>query len=450
MDFTNIYDIGVNKPIIPKEIYIMWQDNVDLLASIADVSYALIMHVHSEKIEVAISSKNQSLFNPYKTGIETQLGCGLYCETVIEKKSELLVRNALQDPYWKNNPDIEFGMISYYGVPLLWPDNTVFGTICILNKEDLNPSSAVIELIKILRNSIESNLQVLELSYLQEKQSTTIKEQCTKLEYLNKNLEKEVKKEVKKNEEKQKLLFHQSKMAAMGEMIENITHQWRQPLSIISTIASAIKFKNEMNIIEENEINISMESINNSTQHLSQTIDDFRDFFKIDKEKNTFYLKNLFEKTFKLIEVQFKNSNILIIKNIEDIVINSFENELIQVLINILNNARDELIKKESKERVIIIDAFKNNNNIEILIKDNGNGISKDVINNIFKSHFTTKEDDEGTGIGLYMSKIIIEDHLKGTIEATNVAFNYNDSLYKGAAFKITFPIINAKNSENN
>ena len=316
MDFTKIYDIGVNKPKIPKEIYNMWQDNVDLLASLADVSYALIMHVHSEKIEVAISSKNPSLFNPYKNSNETQLGCGLYCETVIEKKSELHVKNALRDSNWKDNPDVEFGMISYYGVPLLWPDNTVFGTICILNKKDLNPSSAVIELIKILRNSIESNLQVLELSYLQEKQNSTIKEQCTRLEYLNKNLEKEVKKEVKKNEEKQKILFQQSKMAAMGEMIENITHQWRQPLSIISTAASGIKFKNEMNIIEENEINISMESINNSTQHLSQTIDDFRNFIKIDKKKNNFYLKNAFEKTFKLINVQFKNSNIVIIKNI--------------------------------------------------------------------------------------------------------------------------------------
>ncbi|MDD4329499.1 MAG: PAS domain S-box protein [Aliarcobacter sp.] len=244
-------------------------------------------------------------------------------------------------------------------------------------------------------------------------------------------------------ERQEKMIQKQSKMASMGEMLENIAHQWRQPLSVISTASSGLKLKKAMNILEEDDIEFTVNCINNSVQHLSQTINDFRDFFHNEKNKNEFKINNTFEKTFNLISSEFKNKNIVIEQNIQDISIFSYENELIQVLINILNNAKDELIKKDTKEiKLIIIDTLLKDNTLEIYIKDNAGGIPADIIDNIFESHFTTKESTNGTGIGLYMSKMIIEEHLYGTIEAESMSFNYKDNSYYGAQFKISLPLL--------
>ena len=236
------------------------------------------------------------------------------------------------------------------------------------------------------------------------------------------------------------IITYQSKMAAIGEMIENIVHQWRQPLSVISAAASGIKFKDEMNVVQDGDIEKTMNQINISVQHLSQTITDFRNFFKINKAKNLFVLKNTFEKTFKLIVSQFKTSNITVEKNIEEVTLFGFENELIQVFINILNNARDELVKKDQKIKLIIIDTIVNEHSLEIYIKDNAGGIPENIIDEVFASHFTTKQDSNGTGVGLYMSKMIIEEHMNGTIEAKNINFIYEDNSYTGALFKICLP----------
>ena len=247
---------------------------------------------------------------------------------------------------------------------------------------------------------------------------------------------------ITETKQKDNLIYQQSKMASMGEMIENIAHQWRQPLSIISAASTGIKFKNELKVLKEEDINAAMLHINDSVKHLSHTIDDFRDFFKGNKKKFEFKVNDTFEKTFKLIISQFKTANITIIKNIEDVSFFGFENELIQVLMNILNNARDELIKKDNSiERLILIDVVKKDTLLEICIKDNAGGIPKDIINDIFEPHFTTKEETNGTGIGLYMSQMIIKEHMNGTLEVNNVDFIYNENPYLGAEFKIFLPI---------
>jgi len=269
-----------------------------------------------------------------------------------------------------------------------------------------------------------------------------LKQSHLKIKEFNENLELKIKEAVEKNQEKDKLIFQQSKMASMGEMIENIAHQWRQPLSVIAAASTGVKFRYKMGVIKEDDIEKSMDGINNSVQHLSQTIDDFRNFFKTNREKKKFILSNSFEKTFQLIISQFKNANIIIIKDIKNITLLGYENELIQVLINILNNARDELIKKDQKIKLIQIDTNINNNKLEIYIKDNAGGIPEDFIDEIFESHFTTKEDSDGTGVGLYMSKMIIEEHMNGTIDVGNINFTYEGDSYRGAQFKICLPLL--------
>ncbi len=244
----------------------------------------------------------------------------------------------------------------------------------------------------------------------------------------------------KNKREQDSLLIQQSKMASMGEMMESIAHQWRQPLSIISSSSSGIKMQKEFGTLSDEQLIELCDGITKSTTHLSNTINDFRDFFKKDKEKHNFNIKNTFNKTIKLLHSIIKNSDIEIIQNIDKVTVSGFENELVQVFMNILNNAKDELELHEHK-RLIFVDIHKVNENVCISIKDNAGGIPTPILSKIFDSHFTTKEERNGTGIGLHMSKKIIEDSFNGTINVKNCTFSYENIKYYGAEFLIILPI---------
>ena len=263
--------------------------------------------------------------------------------------------------------------------------------------------------------------------------------------YLSKILEKqflkyrkEVLSHIKNNRQKDSMLAQQSKMAAMGEMLQNIAHQWRQPLSSISMLSSGVKFKKEYGLLNDEDLSKSMDDINTSTKYLSQTIEDFSDFFNPNKKVVLFNLNKTINKALNLLEVQFKDKEIKIIQNIEDIDIYGYENEFIQVIINICNNARDELIKSNSGEKIIIVEVLKKDDGVHIKIKDNAGGIKEEIMDRIFEPYFTTKHKSQGTGIGLYMSREIIVKHMKGSMSVQNDEFIFNKKEYKGASFEIT------------
>ncbi|RXJ57581.1 ABC transporter substrate-binding protein [Candidatus Marinarcus aquaticus] len=245
--------------------------------------------------------------------------------------------------------------------------------------------------------------------------------------------------EVKKKEQ---LLTQQNKLAAMGEMIGNIAHQWRQPLNIVSTTVTGLKLQLEYGGFKQEDAVVELERLNNTVQHLSQTIDDFRNFFKQDKEKSTFSIKSLLEKNMHLLEGMLKSNQIeLIYENVDNVTIHNFENEFLQALLNIIYNAKDVLQNKET-ERYIFINVKKRENNwVELSIKDNGGGIAKNIIEHIFEPYFTTKHKSHGTGIGLYMTHQIIVTHMGGKIEVGNTKYYYNEKQYEGADFKIHLPL---------
>jgi len=241
--------------------------------------------------------------------------------------------------------------------------------------------------------------------------------------------------------EKEALIYQQSKMASMGEMIENIAHQWRQPLSIISTSATGIKVQKEFGLITQEEEFAKLDAINNSAQFLSATIDDFRDFLSKEKVLSKFDLQDTISSALQLISSKLKNRNIETVIENEHIMINGLRNELIQVLINILNNARDALEEKDMAKKYIFIQSYEEVNFAVISIKDNGGGIPKDILGKVFEPYFTTKHKSQGTGIGLYMSDQIITNHLKGTLTATNTDYTYKEKNYIGACFEIRIPL---------
>ena len=260
------------------------------------------------------------------------------------------------------------------------------------------------------------------------------------LKQMNKELYKKVEIEMKKNEEKHRISIQQSRMASMGEMLENIAHQWRQPLSTISVVASGIKLKKELNILNDEELDDALKHIKNATQYLSNIIEDFRNFFSKDKISSNINIRSTINKTIDLVSSTFAKEGITLVRNIQDINFASFENELIQVLMNILINAKDALENKQS-QKLIIIKVKQHKNNIIITIKDNAGGINEDIIDKIFEPYFTTKHQFNGTGIGLYMSKLISEKHLDGEIIVRNVSFEFNNTIYQGALFKIILPL---------
>ena len=253
----------------------------------------------------------------------------------------------------------------------------------------------------------------------------------------------EVFKYIENNREKDNLLAQQSKMAAMGEMLQNISHQWRQPLSLISTISTGIKVNKELGLFDEKTLIESMTRINDSTKYLSQTIEDFRDFSNPNKKQIEFDLKKTIKKAISLQEVQFKEEDINLISYLDKIKVFGYENELIQVLLNIINNCKDEFKRSNLEERIIIIELIKKNKKANILIKDNAGGIDESIINRVFEPYFTTKDKSQGTGIGLYMSREIIVKHLEGSISVKNKEFTFNKKEYKGARFKISLDLKN-------
>ena len=239
--------------------------------------------------------------------------------------------------------------------------------------------------------------------------------------------------------EKEELLFQQSKLSAMGEMIGNIAHQWRQPLSVISSSISAIKLSVGTNIYTNEELINFMDTVLNSTKYLSETIDDFRNFYKKDLEKEEFAIKNAIDMSFNLVKTELVKHGIkTIFINDTDFNIMGVKNQFLQVLMNILSNSKDAFIDKNIDDKTIFINLYEENDKKCIEIYDNAGGIKDDVIEHVFEPYFTTKHKSIGTGIGLYMSQEIIAKHLEGQITVTNKEFIYQDNEYKGACFKIT------------
>lgn len=232
--------------------------------------------------------------------------------------------------------------------------------------------------------------------------------------------------------QKDKVLMQQSKLASLGEMFESVMHQWKQPLSIISTSNASIRVEKELDTLTEENLYKLLDGIDTTVEHLTQTMDVFRDYLLETNKKEYFSSKNIVERTLKLLEAQLDKEDIKIHLDIDECELFSFKNHIMQVLINILTNAIHTLQKKDTNRDISLMIKC-DTNDITITIRDNGGGIQIDEVSKIFEKHFTTKENKKGTGLGLYICKQITETYLDGKISAQNI----ND----GASFSIVLPI---------
>jgi len=240
-----------------------------------------------------------------------------------------------------------------------------------------------------------------------------------KLKEINTTLEERVREEVERNREKDALLVQKDRQAALGEMTGNIAHQWRQPLNAVSLIVQDLDMQENAGGLDKEHLRESLSRIEDLTRHMSQTINDFRELYQPDKEKTTFNLSDKVRHSLALVEGNLREQGITVNFSAEEEVLAlGFPNQFAQVVLNLLNNSRDALVERKTPNPTIWIDISNNATSSLVTIKDNAGGIPADIMPRVFDPYFTTKK--EGTGIGLYMSRTIIEKNMAGRLTVRN------------------------------
>ena len=260
-----------------------------------------------------------------------------------------------------------------------------------------------------------------------------LKENRQNIKRLNKTLHEEVESQLALIRRQDEQLQYQSRLAQMGEMLNMIAHQWRQPLSAISATASFLQTSLMLGEFNYDSFGEEVKKIEEYAKHLSQTIDDFRNFFKFAKSKELTTLEELADMAINIVKAILQTHKIKISTNFnchERLL--TYKNEISQVILNIIKNSQDAFLERRIDFAEIEISTYTDESSLCLSIKDNAGGIKTDIIDKIFDLYFSTKTSKNGTGIGLYMSKIIVEDHCKGTLEVKN--------LKDGAIFIIKLP----------
>ncbi len=244
------------------------------------------------------------------------------------------------------------------------------------------------------------------------------------LQELNSSLEKRVQEEVAKNRAQEQMMMQQTHLAQMGEMISMIAHQWRQPLAAISATTNVLILKNSSKKYDADFFDNRLHKISSYSQHLSTTIEDFRGFFKKNKEKEETTFEAVIEDVLNIIQISLDNKNIKVVVDFKyNNRVKIYANELKQVILNLMKNAEDALLEAKPKDPVIRISTYTDENNSHnpvLRVEDNGGGIDEEIITKIYDPYFSTKGAKDGTGLGLYMSKIIVEEHCGGTLSVKN------------------------------
>ena len=308
----------------------------------------------------------------------------------------------------------------------------------IKSKDEFHQMATIInQNVSITQNNIEQNIEFIKnatkvLENIEQGNLGTRISKDTNNEALNElkivinnmidNLEFKIQEEINKRLEQEQILIQQSKLASMGEMIGNIAHQWRQPLAQISAIHMNMKVTYDFDKFTKEYMESKIKEANKLTAYMSQTISDFQNFFKPQGEKEVFSIEKACRDAYFILESSLKAHGIEVIFHItQDVTINGYKTEYSQVILNLLSNSKDILIERQIKNPKIELEIKDGNHFALVKIKDNAGGVDTSIIDKIFEPYFTTRHQTQGTGIGLYMSKNIIERNMHGYINVVNV-----------------------------
>ncbi|MDD5328525.1 MAG: PAS domain S-box protein [Sulfuricella sp.] len=404
--------ISVRKPELSDQIRAL----LELGCKDFAMNIGIVSHIEGERYEVA------HVLDPAGAIAQGDVfGLGqTYCRDTLRQGGPLMIEHAGASE-WASHPcHLDFKLEAYIGVPLAVA-GSIYGT---LNFSSARPSPRPFtatdrEFIQLMAQWLGAELERRQVEEM--------------LKRLNETLEQRVKAEVALNREKDHLLIRQSRLAAMGEMIGNIAHQWRQPLNALGLLLGNMQDAYAYNDLDQEYMEASVGKGRQLIDKMSATIDDFRNFFKPDRAKVRFDLAKAVKDALSVVEFGFERSNIAVaLKAGQDASVMGFPNEYAQVVLNVLGNAKEAIQERGVKNGKVEVTIDRDDDYAYVAIRDNGGGIPDEIMEKIFDPYFTTRE--KGTGIGLYMSKMIIETSMNGRMEVRNID--------EGVEFRIATPLM--------
>jgi C4-dicarboxylate-specific signal transduction histidine kinase len=392
-----------------------------LAAQFADAPVSLVTLVDSDR---QFFKSCRGLPEPWQSRRETPLSHS-FCQYNRISKQALVIEDARIHPFFKDNPAIrDLKVIAYLGIPLATDDGYVLGSFCVIDSRPRKWSLAQISVIEDLAASVMTEIHLRSEIIIRTVAERKAREKNEELGRAYRDLELESAERLRIAErmrQMDQMLIQQGRLAAMGEMISNIAHQWRQPLNVLALLAQDLPMTFRLGELHEEYLDANVHKMMDAIMHMSQTIDNFRNFFSPGKEKIPFRVLEAVEKTVSLVDISLHEVRIRIeVSSTGDPVIDGFPNEYAQVLLNILINSRDAFIANMVDEPTIKIEVGEEDGRSVVTVTDNAGGIQEEIIDRIFDPYFTTKG-PQGTGIGLYMSKMIIENNMSGSLTAQNI-----------------------------
>ncbi|UAK70880.1 GAF domain-containing sensor histidine kinase [Aeromonas enteropelogenes] len=421
---------------IPDSLRLSWQKTINLMAELFQVPAGLIMRVHPNEIEVFITSQTPD--NCYPAGAREHLDSGLYCERVMDTRQELLVPNALKDPEWDHNPDIKLGMISYCGLPLCWPDGRIFGTICVLSREENDYGGLYRQLLWQFRDSVQQSMHTLyDNIRLHETQEDLEQHKAQLTQTLD---------SLKKTQEE---LIHTETLAALGAMVAGISHELNTPIgnALIATtalqertrqLAAQLGAQTIRRSTLEEFIKATQEMSELALQAITQSAKLVKSFKQVaidqtSESRRSFELKRLIDDNLANLKAGQGYDRVIMQNTVgEGLICDTYPGPLSQVLLNLVHNAAVHGIGSRQDGR-IVISAYQDKETIYLEVLDNGQGMAPNVLAHIFDPFFTTTLGKGGSGLGLSICRRIATSVLGGSLTARS-------SPGEGSCFTLTFP----------
>ncbi|NRR34116.1 GAF domain-containing sensor histidine kinase [Oxalobacteraceae bacterium] len=420
-----------------------WQQTTNVMAGIFDVPAGLIMRVGPKQIEVLVSSHTPG--NPYEADEKANLNTGLYCETVMATRAMLQVPHALEDEHWKNNPDVALNMISYLGVPLLWPDDEVFGTICVLDSKKRVYQERYLDLMWEIKRAIEADFKVIEQQQKLINSNIDLRDANQALSLSN----AELKAALEKISVMQTELLRAEKMSALGKLVAGIAHELNTPIGNGLMLASTLKSNAEAISVELEAgvtrtrmrdfiggVDQGAEILQHSLGRAAELVSSFKQI-AVDQSsmrRREFDLKRTCDQILATLGPAIRKSGHQVLCELDgDIAMDSYPGPLEQTLVNLVNNALVHAFPDGSPGEIRITAHQQADDWIEMSVADNGVGISQANLLRVFDPFFTTRLGQGGSGLGLHVVYNQVTSALRGSVLAKS-------ELGRGACFTLRVP----------
>ncbi|WP_224983913.1 GAF domain-containing sensor histidine kinase [Geomonas agri] len=396
-------------------------DRLTRLASqFADAPVSLVSLIDSDR---QFFKSCLGLPEPWLSRRETPLSHS-FCQYNRIAKQPLIIEDARVHPFFKDNPAIsDLKVIAYLGIPLATVDGYILGSFCVIDCKPRKWTPAQVSVIEDLAASVMTEIQLRSEIRTRTLAEQRMEEKHEELCRAHRELQRESAERLRTAEQLRQMdqmLIQQGRLAAMGEMISNIAHQWRQPLNVLALLAQDLPMTYRMGELDEGYLDDKVRKMMEAIIQMSRTIDNFRNFFSPGQEKVRFRVLEAVQKTVSLVDTSLRELSIdIAVSSSADPMIEGYPGDYSQVLLNILINARDVFVARKIAHPIIRIEVGEEDGRSKVTLSDNAGGIPEEICDKIFDPYFTTKG-PQATGIGLYMAKMIIERNMGGSLTANN------------------------------